>query len=378
MMEGMANVEIARAEVAAADAPAGRGGATALGGAAPACDDVPVVGGIGRVSSAVARARGGWRIMPGAVRWGTIGIALAAPVLFAVAVLGARVLMARSSGAVAVQVSVVALVAAAAFLAFIGGLVHLREHWRMPARRLAQKLRELQSGVASVEELMTLPAGGLGPLLEPIAEILRELREQKYEAARLSDEMGQRVARRTDALERKLGSLREQAIRDPLTGLHNRRVLGASLQALLDRARASNLDLCVLAIDLDHFKHLNDTLGHPAGDELLRSIGQLIRSSVRDKDLGFRCGGDEFVIVMPDATLEAGQRLTDRLVSLVDALATTLHVDKKPGLSIGIVTLSSQASVKNLDAEMLLAEADKRLYTQKAIRKGTGAKKSAA
>jgi two-component system cell cycle response regulator len=109
---------------------------------------------------------------------------------------------------------------------------------------------------------------------------------------------------------------------------------------------------------------LNDTLGHAAGDALLRSIGQLLRSTVRGEDVAFRCGGDEFVILLPGCDAGAGRVMADRLVSLTDALGKTVPVPLPPRLSIGIASLSS---LVEQSPESLMAEADKQLYAVKAI-----------
>jgi diguanylate cyclase (GGDEF)-like protein len=126
-----------------------------------------------------------------------------------------------------------------------------------------------------------------------------------------------------------------------------------------------NKDLCVLMIDVDNFKPLNDTLGHAAGDDLLRAIGQLIRSAIRGEDVGFRVGGDEFVVLLPGAGADAGQSLAGRLTSLVDQLAKTLKVAKPPRLSVGLSTLKN---LQNCSPESLLEDADRALYNVKKAR----------
>src|SRR5207249_3038126 len=110
----------------------------------------------------------------------------------------------------------------------------------------------------------------------------------------------------------------------------------------------------------------NDTLGHAAGDELLRNIGQIIRSSIRENDAAFRCGGDEFVVVLNGSTVGAAQALAKRINSLVAALAKTLRIPQRPGLSIGISTLDE---LRDPNAQSLLEQADKRLYEIKSARK---------
>ena len=178
--------------------------------------------------------------------------------------------------------------------------------------------------------------------------------------------MSRRVATRTDALERMLGTLREKAARDPLTGLYNRRMLDETLPKLVEKATAGRTPLTVLMVDVDSFKLLNDTLGHAAGDELLRSIGQIVRSTARGSDYAFRCGGDEFVLLLDGSDAAAGEALADRLVSLVDALCRPLKVERRPRLSIGVAALGTTGDPT---ATALLAAADRALYEVKGQRK---------
>jgi diguanylate cyclase (GGDEF)-like protein len=160
--------------------------------------------------------------------------------------------------------------------------------------------------------------------------------------------------------------MKEQASRDPLTGLYNRRALDEHLTRIIDRRTAEGGTLSLLMIDVDYFKLLNDTLGHAAGDQLLRSIGQIIRSGIRESDLAFRCGGDEFVVVLDPCEPRDACRLVDRLVSLVDALAKPLRVSRPPRLSIG---LSHLGDFGQPSAKALLEAADRALYNVKGDRK---------
>ena len=148
--------------------------------------------------------------------------------------------------------------------------------------------------------------------------------------------MHQHVANRTDALERTIGSLRQQATRDALTGLFNRRMLDQFLPQEIEQCWREKTNLAVLMIDVDYFKILNDTLGHAAGDELLRNIGQIIRSSIRENDAAFRCGGDEFVVVLPETGETAASSFAERFQSLVKGLARTLRIPQQPGFQSGL------------------------------------------
>jgi len=102
--------------------------------------------------------------------------------------------------------------------------------------------------------------------------------------------------------------LREEAIHDPLTGLFNRRYLHETLPREIARARREKIDLSIVAIDLDGFKNVNDTLGHAAGDEVLEVLGDLFRATTRQSDLVCRMGGDEFVVVMPQMSMDMASK----------------------------------------------------------------------
>ena len=160
------------------------------------------------------------------------------------------------------------------------------------------------------------------------------------------------------------------ALTDSLTGLYNRRYLTSHLESMAERARSSSKPLSVLMIDIDHFKVVNDTYGHAAGDEVLRAIAVEIGRSVREFDLTARIGGEEFVVVMPDTTGAAAMAVADRLCSTIAenqveiaALTQKLRVTA----SIGIATLLGPGE----SASNLLCRADEAMYAAKASRVGT-------
>jgi diguanylate cyclase (GGDEF)-like protein len=233
-----------------------------------------------------------------------------------------------------------------------------------PKGQLEQLLPEVRAGRLPIDELSAV-RGEMAPIAKHIQEILRELRAQKAMVTEMDHDVRQRIANRTEALERKIGTLTHQASRDPLTGLFNRRGLNEHLGKAIERA-AKGGALSVLMMDVDNFKPLNDTLGHAAGDELLRSIGQILRSTLRENDLAFRCGGDEFVIVLEGCDEPAAIALANRVMELMDALAKTVKVVNPPRLSIGVAALDRKSAQT---PEALLEAADKRLYAVKGERK---------
>jgi diguanylate cyclase (GGDEF)-like protein/PAS domain S-box-containing protein len=158
--------------------------------------------------------------------------------------------------------------------------------------------------------------------------------------------------------------LREQAIRDPLTGLLNRRFLEETLAKNVYRAERRNSPLCVVMLDLDDFKRFNDTFGHHAGDAFLREFGRGLRETVRKSDISCRYGGDEFVLVLPDSSLPDAQKRMEDICAMVKEIQSR-HRESRTftmTVSAGI----AQAGVHASDPGELLRAADKALYAAKA------------
>ena len=107
--------------------------------------------------------------------------------------------------------------------------------------------------------------------------------------------------------------LRNQAIRDPLTGCYNRRFLEESLTLELSRAIRDHYPVSMMMIDIDHFKHINDQHGHQVGDLVLVVVGEMLRSGTRSGDIVARYGGEEFIAIMPNTTLETARRRGEQL-----------------------------------------------------------------
>ncbi len=160
-------------------------------------------------------------------------------------------------------------------------------------------------------------------------------------------------------------ALREQAIRDPLTGLFNRRYLDETLPRELHRCRRAGAPLAVAMLDLDHFKRFNDACGHEAGDTVLRAVGDLLRRSLRASDVICRYGGEELTVVMPGSSLDDAQTRLDALRQAVMRL-TLLQAG---GASLPAITVSigvALAAAEETDATVLLGRADAALYQAKA------------
>jgi diguanylate cyclase (GGDEF)-like protein len=156
---------------------------------------------------------------------------------------------------------------------------------------------------------------------------------------------------------------------DVLTGWHNRRYLQVRLTEELARARRDGTTLVCLMLDLDHFKQVNDTYGHAAGDDVLRELAQRVEAQVRASDVAARYGGEEFVILLPRTDIESGAKLAERIRQAVREMPVTFDDDRQVIVtaSIGIASVCPRpgdSDLKNL-GESLLARADVALYRAK-------------
>jgi diguanylate cyclase (GGDEF)-like protein len=168
------------------------------------------------------------------------------------------------------------------------------------------------------------------------------------------------LAKSFDAMRLRLA---EQIGTDPLTGCLNRRALESRLRAEWRQAKRRGSTVAILAIDLDHFKNINDTRGHPFGDVVLQEVAGIMKATARDTDAVARLGGDEFVIVLPDTGWQGALTFAERMRRKVD--------DFSFGAATGAIGLTISVGVAlargtdPISSEMLLQEADRSLYKAK-------------
>lgn len=187
--------------------------------------------------------------------------------------------------------------------------------------------------------------------------------DELEELGRVLDEMGRALQKRDAELRQALRELSEQVITDPLTGLNNRRYLWDFLKRDLLRARRAVLPVAAILFDIDHFKRYNDTWGHEAGDLVLKAAAEVTRQNVRSSDIACRYGGEEFAIILPEATLQVAIDRAERIRRGIEQMKLE-HAGKPLGTvtaSFGIALFPTHAD----NEEALLKAADEALYLAK-------------
>ncbi|MEM8638842.1 MAG: diguanylate cyclase [Cyanobacteria bacterium P01_G01_bin.54] len=157
--------------------------------------------------------------------------------------------------------------------------------------------------------------------------------------------------------------LKQQSIRDPLTGLYNRRYMNEALQQALHRAQREQQAVGIMMLDVDHFKQFNDTYGHEGGDIVLQELGRFLQEQVRGSDVACRYGGEELLLILPGAPLPATYERAERLRQGIK-----LFCPLSPGQQLPPITVSVGVAafpVHGQTAEQLLQAADQALYTAK-------------
>ena len=157
--------------------------------------------------------------------------------------------------------------------------------------------------------------------------------------------------------------LRDQSIRDPLTGLFNRRYMLETCGREFSRAARNRQAVAMLSIDVDHFKKFNDNHGHDAGDTVLRAVGDGMAIAFRGEDVACRFGGEEFVAILPGATLEAAARRAEEFRRKLEALVVRYGEKNLPTITVSIGVAAFPEAGDN--PQLVLKAADDALYRAK-------------
>jgi hemerythrin len=215
---------------------------------------------------------------------------------------------------------------------------------------------------AAVEE--PLYGGPVKILLNAMHELYRQLAERNITLNELNLTLEAKVEERTEQLSRANGYLEEMAMTDVLTGLPNRRYALRSLGQEWTKSQRSGTHLSCLIIDTDDFKRINDSFGHDAGDEVLRVLSRQISASTRSGDDVCRLGGDEFLVICPNTTLEVALQIAERIRLDVAELQVHAGNDMWNGsCSIGVASRTQMM----MSQDDVIKVADKGLYLAKGM-----------
>lgn len=200
-------------------------------------------------------------------------------------------------------------------------------------------------------EIFFIPTNDLSP------EELSNLKGLKNGAIiNLKDDLLQRLLK----LEQQYNYLKTLSLTDELTGLYNKRFFNKQLKIEITRTKRTGQPFCLMFIDLDNFKSINDTFGHPKGDEFLVKLSRSICQKIRPTDFACRYGGDEFVIIMPATYLVDGLSIAQRWHNLIKEVASEMEVNVSSSIGIDEFDISC-----TLSAEDFLNRVDKELYHAK-------------
>lgn len=159
--------------------------------------------------------------------------------------------------------------------------------------------------------------------------------------------------------------LETMAYKDSLTGLYNHRFFHETLDKIISNVKRHSGVFSLITFDLDGFKPINDTLGHDFGDNVLKEISNIVNKTIRNEDLAFRVGGDEFTVLLPETDLEGGAILSERLRKAVEVEGNKFKQSCQLAFTISVGIGVYNATDKDDTKEHLIHEVDKALYRSK-------------
>lgn len=302
-------------------------------------------------------------------------LSFSAPVLFGTETIGSvEMLVSTRKLEAAIQKSFRGIILwMGSVVLFLGVLIYVAGS-RVVLAPIARIRNRMQDIVAHPEgELQIMEVSGCDELAD-LASIFNKMqtslyahRQQLKERVQIADEnltrLNQELMLRSQELEQMVTLSQQLATTDSLTGLHNRRFLDENLGSIFALAKRHGDPLCLVLLDVDFFKQINDEHGHASGDEVLKQLADLIRLGIRDSDTSARMGGDEFAFVLPRTTVQQGVIFANSLLEKTRTHGFELSNGKTLNvtLSMGVVQLTDDIH----STEALYGAADRALYESK-------------
>ncbi|RJQ48685.1 MAG: diguanylate cyclase [Nitrospiraceae bacterium] len=243
----------------------------------------------------------------------------------------------------------------------------LQDRLSLTATEVGEFIDSIADKTVGILSNFEIDAGNLKPYSQILEDAVAELGKLNLSYEQLVMELKQEKMKVEDLakeLKNANEKLRELAVKDGLTNLYNRRFFQNLMEKELESAGRYSHNLSLIMIDIDHFKKINDTFGHPAGDDVLRSVTGLLTEALRKSDTAARYGGEEFVVVLPETDIKGAVTLAERIRKLVEK--AEIMIDAKAiriTVSLGVTTYTPGKGTKNV-AE-LIKSADTALYNSK-------------
>ena len=237
------------------------------------------------------------------------------------------------------------------FAEIIGAIQTTNQHFSQSENNL---VAINESMVASLSE---------SDLKRIVDQIKHEIKGLESSSGSFKEQLDQ-ATREIDQLKTKLARYRDEALKDSLTQMSNRRGFEKNLKDIISKTRTDGSSLCLIIADIDHFKKVNDTHGHLVGDNVLRMVAATIKESIKGRDLAARVGGEEFAILLPDTPFDGAMKLANDMRLAFERLDLK---KKSTGESLGKITLSFGVAnyKKGEAAEDFVNRADEALYRSK-------------
>lgn len=217
--------------------------------------------------------------------------------------------------------------------------------------------------------IVSVEGGAFNPaereVVQALFEVIHASEENAVRVEELRKQM-QRLEREHCDLTIKNRILSEVSARDSLTGLYNRWYVVDKIEAEINRSLRHGSPMSLMMLDIDHFKRINDTYGHPAGDVVLQTVGKLLKDSCRVYDVPGRYGGEEFCILFPQINLQSAPNVPERIRQRLEMTELDLS-GSQVGVtaSIGIASVDARADDQVLNPAALIDRADRALYSAK-------------
>ncbi len=225
-------------------------------------------------------------------------------------------------------------------------------------QNMARQISAIQSGVSpdqAYEKEEKKSQSSTEPLLKALNNLFQQVSEKNKTLLKLNESLEETIAERTQELLDANSQLEIISLTDELTGLPNRRDAMRNLSYIWDEAMHHDFSLVCIMIDADHFKEVNDTCGHAAGDKVLTELALTLQHSFRNDDVVCRMGGDEFFVICADTTIEGGVHIAESVCKKVSGLR--VETGGKPwhgSISVGVAAHNS--NLKNYEELMKMAD----------------------